>query len=349
MSNRPDLRPSYRNHDEPELADDTLAACLTALIERVDRRTDQAQGTYSEDGLYVRRAAKQVLSLRHQLNLGQLIGPLGPERTKPQFLLLFQRPTGERLVLKVYGKSRPGEAFVQTAWRRHRIRVVDVLDAGDDPASWLVMRPIEAIPVAPGGRIAGSQLSVTAELAAILAPAHAVGTQLLSHDEVPLSKLQRLETAIKHHLLIAVRALERHGYAIRRDWLAPAIRLHASEPVTLLHGDLVVGNVVRDAADGQLLLLDSRGYIGPAEFDAARWAARVGGATESLSALSTWLDVEPNLNARLAHTLLALELLMEAGVRELVKEEQGAPWHARDTTTQELLEAAEANFALQRV
>jgi Phosphotransferase enzyme family len=349
MCDRRAWQPSASNHGRSlplEPVDDTLSECLAALIERVDRRVHQARGSYDQDSSHVRRAAQQVLNLRNELNLGRLVGPVGPERTKPQFLLLFERSNGDRVVLKVYGKTRPGEAVAQIAWRHHGVRVVDVLDAGDDPTSWLIMRAVETRPVALSGQLTRDQLTaLTAELAEVLASAHAVGMQLLARDEVPLAGLQHLETAIKQHLAVAIQALQRHGYAPHRDWRTLTQALRAPESAALLHGDLVVGNVVRDAADHQLLLLDSCGYIGPPEFDAARWAARAGGAASGLIVLSSWLDVEPGLNSHLAHTLLALELVMEAGVRELVKEEQGEPWHAFDDLTHELLETADEILA----
>jgi streptomycin 6-kinase len=315
---------------------------LRSLVERVDRRTDQASGTYDDDRTYVRQAVEQVLVLRRRLDLGRFLGPVGPERTKPQFLLLFERAGGQRVVLKVYGKSRPGEAAVQLAWRRHGVRVVDVLDAGDDPTSWLVMRAVETVPVVTEIPPTGPRLrALTAEVAEIMAPAHVVGTQLLLHDEISVPTLQPLGEAIDRHLAVAVAALERHRYDLHRDWVRTAHPLYTSRVVTLLHGDLFVGNILRDAADHELLMVDSCGYAGPPEFDAARWAARAGGPTEAVAVLSDWLQIEPRLDARLAHGLLALELVMEAGVRELVKEEQGLPWHAHDATTRALLDSAE--------
>lgn len=323
--------------------DRALIDCLNALVERVDRRVALAPGAYEQDRGYVRRAAEQVLVLRDRLALGTFLGPIGPERTKPQFLLQFEQECGRRIVLKVYGKSRPAEALVQAAWLRHGVRVVDVLDAGDEGVSWLVLRAVSTSPVVSDGELSAARLpALCAELAAVLAPAHAVGARLVAEGEVPESALQRLDAAVGHHLDVALAALARHGYGAGRDWHAYGATLLDPDNTTLLHGDLVIGNVVRDAADGGLLLLDSCGYLGPAEFDAARWSARMGGAAGAGTALAVWLDAEPSLDSDLAHRLLALELVMEAGVRELVKEEQGRPWNVRDPATEELLAAAEA-------
>ncbi len=127
-----------------------LDECLAALIDKVDLRVQRSHGSYSEDRVYVRRAARQVIRLTDELKLGHLVGPVAPTRAKPQFLLFFQPEHGERVVLKVYGKSRPGEAFAQSLWRRHDLRFVDVLNSGDHPVSWLVLRAVNTTDVAHG-------------------------------------------------------------------------------------------------------------------------------------------------------------------------------------------------------
>jgi aminoglycoside phosphotransferase (APT) family kinase protein len=108
-----------------------------------------------------------------------------------------------------------------------------------------------------------------------------------------------------------------------------------------LHGDLFSGNVAFDARDGGLRVIDSCAYLGPPEFDAARWCARVGRAGAVQRLAEGWAEVE-RLDGPLLQRLLGLELLMEAGVRELVKIENGLPWDARDAETVALLAAATA-------
>lgn len=188
-------------------------------------------------------------------------------------------------------------------------------------------------------QLAGATLtSVSAELAALMANAHSVGSAVLGGaTSLDTTGLQRLSDAVTTHLGGVLVALRRHGYPLREDWDALVRRLCTSQQPTLLHGDLGGGNVVRDADDGQLRILDSCGYIGPPEFDAARWAARTGGATKSEDVLSTWLANEPGLDEPLTRALLGLELLMEAGVRELVKDEQHQPLNLPDAITEQLL------------
>ncbi len=180
-----------------------------------------------------------------------------------------------------------------------------------------------------------------------MATAHEVGGHWL-RTAAPPTFLRPLWDALAPHLTVAIGALERHGYDPRRDWPALAPEIYSTDSPTLLHGDLVVGNVIRDAVDGGLLLLDTCGYLGPREFDAARWAARSGGAAESAETLSAWLKVEAGLEPRRAHALLALELAMQAGVRELVKEERGVLWQDHDDMTEQLLQAAEDLLPKQR-
>ena len=102
-----------------------------------------------------------------------------------------------------------------------------------------------------------------------------------------------------------------------------------------MHGDLTVLNLLQDDV-GRLLMLDTCGYTGPAEFDAARWSARTGGAAAATDLLTAWCRREPELDRRLANKLLGLELLMEAGVREIVKDERRIDWTVTDSETQRL-------------
>lgn len=324
----------------PNHGDNALEALLDAQIDRVDRRVTGGHDVYAAERADARVAAKRVHVLRRTLGLGRFLGPVGPAKSKPQFLLLFDSPRGP-VVLKTYGRIRPGEARVQQLWRRHGVRVVEVLDAGDHPTSWLLMAPLESDPVATD-LLAGPELgAVTAELAALMAPAHSVGSAMLVDTAGFDAGMQHLVDAITTHLGGVLVALQRHGYLVREDWNVLVQRFCTSHGPTLLHGDLGGGNVVRDVVDGQLRILDSAGYVGPAEFDAARWAARTGGSGGSEDVLTGWLRSEPALDEALARALLGLELLMEAGVREIVKQENGRPSGFPDVTTTALLASAD--------
>jgi streptomycin 6-kinase len=334
-----DLIPGRSTPSETPDGDDQLEAVLQAQIARVDSRVVGGGNLFADDSTEARTAADQVRRLRHTLRLGRFLGPVGYIKSKPQFLLLFDSPGGP-VVLKTYGRCRPGEARVQRLWRDHGVRVVDVLDAGDHPTSWLLLAPVEVEPVARKPLTPDELSATTAELAALMAPAHAAGRATLTERPDFRTGLKTLSSAITTHLGGVMVALRRHGYPVRDDWDRLVRQLCESHKPTLLHGDLGGGNVVRDAADGRLWILDSCGYVGPAEFDVARWSARTGQAARSEDALSGWLDVESQLDVFRARALLGLELLMEAGVTELVKDEQQQSLNFPDAVTEELLDTA---------
>jgi hypothetical protein len=220
------------------------------------------------------------------------------------------------------------------------VPVVNVTNAGNDPTSWLLMTPMPIEPGPPRSLTGAQLISTTTELAALLAPAHRIGRARLVSDQSFRTTLQRLDTAMTTHLGGVLAALGRHGYAIPGNWQELVRALCTSTSPSILHGDLGGGNVVRNTHDHRLWILDACGYIGPAEFDAARWAARTGQAAAAEDVLDTWLAAEPDLNPELARTLLGLELLMEAGVREIIKDEQRQEPNFPDVATEELLSTA---------
>ncbi|NYH40330.1 transcriptional regulator with XRE-family HTH domain [Micromonospora jinlongensis] len=316
-----------------------LESVIAAQIDRLDRRVAGGKGVYAAEQEEIREARQQVARLRAALQLGRFLGPVGYLKAKPQFLLLFDSPRGP-VVLKVYGRLRPGEALVQRLWRRAGVCVVNVLDSGDMPTSWLVMAPFAIEHRPPPELSAGQLLDTTNELAVQMAQAHQVGRTELALTPDIHAKLQRLDLAIGKHLGKVLVSLSLHGYPVPEDWQKTVQELCVSTHPTLLHGDLGGGNVVRDVDSGQLWILDACGYIGPAEFDAARWAARNGGTRSGEALLAAWLDADSGLDVSQARGLLGLELLMEAGVREIVKDEQRQPLNFPDPITEQLLKSA---------
>jgi Phosphotransferase enzyme family len=303
---------------------DGLKAAIGRQIAQVERRVRGGWDLYAGERDEIRRAAAATAHLVARLGLGPFRELLNEGSGKPQLLLAFQTG-GADVVLKIYGRRRPNEAAVQRLWSGRGVPVVPVLACGDEPVSWLLMPFID-------GRPPALDASLTAEVAAAAAAAHAVyrpGTGL---------RLSLLD-GVKVHLDRVVVALDRHGYPPPAGWSALAGRWYPAGRPTLLHGDLAPVNLIRTAA-GRLLLLDTCGYTGPAEFDAARWAARVGGAGGAVAELEAWLRVETGLDAPTARRLLGLELLMEAGVRELVKQERGEDWRPRDDLTTRYLAAS---------
>ncbi len=301
----------------------SLRPLLREQIRQVDIRVGSAEGTYSAERDEIRRAVAFVDELCGRLGLGALERNLNPGTGKPQLLLLMRDARGERVVLKVYGRLRHNEAAVQKLWWEEGVATVRVLDSGDDPVSWLLMPYIAGIVPAPA-----DGLALTADVARIMAAAHRIHRSNVGSP-------RELYTGVGVHLRNVLAAVTRHHYAVPSHVDVDAAEVMRSSVPTFLHGDLNAVNLLR-GADG-LRVLDTCGYTGPAEFDAARWCARVGTSRGAVEALGRWLDVETALDPNLARRLLGLELLMEAGVREIVKEERGLPWAERDDETQRLL------------
>jgi Phosphotransferase enzyme family len=290
-------------------------------IEQVDRRVTGS--AYSGEAAEIRRAVENVPRLRDRLGLVKFHGSLNPGSGKPQLLLGFWSAEHGDVVLKVYGRQRPNESAVQAMWHSAGVPAVPVLCAGDDPVSWLLMPRVPGQQPCPE---AGPEL--TGHLAGVLRAAHAVYSPGVGEP-------RDLVAGVGGHLRGVLAAAERHGYPLPGGWESAAVKYYQAGAGTFLHGDMTVLNLLQDDA-GRLLLLDTCGYTGPAEFDAARWSARTGGAAEAADLLAVWCRNEPELDRRLAKRLLGLELLMEAGVREIIKEERGTDWTVTDAETQRL-------------
>ncbi len=305
-------------------ADHRLSAAIREQIEQVDRRVMGGGGAYAAEREEIRRASQTVEQLRIRLELAKFLHTLNPGSGKPQLLLGFRSVRCGRVVLKVYGRPRPNEAAVQGFWARAGVSVVEILAAGDDPVSWLLMPMISGVPPELGDGTA-----LTCALGEIMTTAHAVYSP-------EVGRPRDLYTGLAGHLGVVLAALGRHGYAPPDGWEGAARQLYRSGASTFLHGDLTPNNLLREPS-GQLRLLDTCGYTGAAEFDGARWCARVGGSQHAVALLDTWMRTESGLNAQLAQALLGLELLMEAGVRELVKDEHHQSWERRDEETRRCL------------
>lgn len=320
-----------------------LHEVLDAQVVRVRDRVVAGGRVYAHEIAEAELAARRVDELRESLELGEFIESLTPWTDKPQFLLVFHSPTDGRRVLKVYGRRRPGEALTQRAWRAHGVPTVEVQLSGDEPTSWMVMTPLPSTVVALTG-VETCDMSTT--LAAEMAVAHLIGLDVLNNTPAPTrTSLVTLARALELHLGAVEVALVGHGYRPVPQWREHCAELTSVPSPTLLHGDLAAANLLRDVGDGRIVVLDSCGYVGPAEFDAARWAARVGGPDRCHQVLEAWLAVDGSLDEELCLGLLGLELFMEAGVRELVKEERRRPVSYPDQQTLALLATADACLA----
>ena len=299
--------------------DKALDSELRAHVARVRRRNELTSGAYPDESEEVRMAAAHVRRLRTELGLGRFVCSLTSRGAKPRFLLVFQLPPYGEVVLKAYGRPRPGEVHLERLWGRRGVPTVDILDADSTPDTWMLMRRLPLAPLTTEPLRGALLPELTDGVARLVVAAHSVAD--LSPEADALRLGYRLSgPAVQKHLEAVSRSLVGHGYRL------PAIseqliRAHAGAAHPL-HGDLGLGNVVRDARDGQLRLLDASAYVGPREFDAARWAARLGGAEYGEALLERWLSIESGLDRDRARLLLGGEMLMEAGVREIIKDEQ---------------------------
>jgi hypothetical protein len=226
------------------------------------------------------------------------------------------------VVLKVYGRLRPNEAAVQRLWWQEGVATVQILASGDDPVSWLLMPYVTGVVPFPA-----DEPALTVAVARIMTEAHSIYCANVGSP-------RDLYAGVGGHLRNVLAVAKRHRYTVPSD--VNAAEIMRSGTPTFLHGDLTPLNLLRGPSG--LQILDTCGYTGPAEFDAARWCARLGGSHGAVEVLERWLDIETTLDSRLAYRLLGLELLMEGGVREIIKEERGLPWTERDDETQRLFE-----------
>lgn len=330
----------FGSHAVPieEEPDHRLRECLEAQVRAVDQRLG-TRDAYAWEAAEVRVAARYVPQLRRRLGLGQLLRDLTPATGKPQFLFVFDAggalgPGVEEpgpVVLKVYGRRRPGEAALQSYWHSRGLPTPAVHRFADEPVSWLLMAYEAATPVSIGS--SDDLLGLTRELASIMAAVHAEGI-------VPVTGSRYLGQGVLPHLEAVTASLARHGYRLPCRWHEGAEAVYRSGKPVSLHADLFPGNLLRTTSG--LQLVDSCGYLGDPGFDAARWAVRVG--TDECppeEVWEAWLAVERELDRAVAWRMLAVESLMQAGVREIVKDERGEPAGTEDPVTLSLLAAAE--------
>ena len=303
----------------------SLVPMLEKQIRQVRRRVDSGLGGYAYEVDEIRKAIEQVDGLRDQLELDELIRDLNPGTGKPQVLLEFRDTRGQPVALKVYGLRRPNEAAVQGLWAAAGVPTAPVLASGDEPVSWLLMGWLPGLPPS-----ATEGVDLTPAVARAMVPAHRI-------HRADVGEAKDLYQGIGGHLNRVLAAASEHGYTVPPGLDAAAQEVLRAGRWTFLHGDLAPVNLLRDG--DVVRFIDTCGYTGPAEFDAARWCARVGGSARAEEALDRWLEVETALDRGLARRLLALELFMEAGVREIIKDEQDLPRTDRDPETAALLAA----------
>lgn len=326
----------------------SLERVLSNGIANVRRRVENAANLYRGEIAEGERAADRVLDLQKSLGLGAFKRSLTPDTGKPQFLLVFDRD-GAEVVLKAYGRTRPGEGALQYRWTQAGAPCVPTLAWADEPTSWLLMTLV------PGHDLSqeltndpGRSVPRTVELAAVM-------QQLSYSTGTDYAGARSLVDGVLIHLDAVVMSLTAHRYTLPPGWREHAIRTYCSGRALPLHGDLFGGNVRVQAqpgpSSGQLLVIDTCGYVGDPAFDAARWTVRTADPSEtgSLAAVAdAWREGADTLDERVFAGHLAVEALMQAGVREIVKDEQGLPWHERDAGTLALLDVYDEQTSRRR-
>ncbi|GGP12776.1 hypothetical protein GCM10012278_61930 [Nonomuraea glycinis] len=111
-------------------------------------------------------------------------------------------------------------------------------------------------------------------------------------------------------------ALRATGRAAPQAWHTAAEFHYRSDRPAPLHGDLSFANLAR-RPDGTLIMFDASALLGPKEFDAARWSARLAIAGMSpLDVFARWCSTEA-IDASTAYELLGVECVLEAGSLEV--------------------------------
>lgn len=302
------------NWTGPLRSDDSLQSTVSTHVAAVDRRIG-ASGRYRHEGAEIRAAVEALPVVHAALGLGSFVRSLTPPTGKPQLLLVFEPPThGDPVLLKLYGRQRPGEGAVQAYWTKVGVRCAPTIAHGNDPTSWLLMELVPGKALSLDGDVG----AVTTELASLVRAAH-------ESTPLELSGTQTLAAGVMGHLEVAVATLTDRGHDAPGGWRGWAADAYRDGEPTVLHGDLFPGNVLRDDRDGVLRVLDSCAYVGDRAFDAARWTVRVSQPTKFDSVIRSWRGGEPALDDRVVAGMLAAESLMQAGVIEIIKAEAGLP------------------------
>lgn len=256
----------------------------------------------------LRRAAVAVLDLVEVLRLGSFRGSLSHE-TKDRYVLRFSGVAGcsafdpsAEVVLKVYGSARRGEGPLQALWKTKGVPTPTVVHGVHSSCSWLLL---EYVSLRPAGELSvAEQLLLTDELGAVSA---------LMHEPAPqLSDILRpLHTVMLPRWSAAARTLSTSGRSIPAEWYNRAAAAYRCGETRPLHGDLGLRNVALNQ-EQRLAIIDASALSGPAVFDAARWAARLGAESPPLAVLERWSSLDAPMS-RDSLMLLAAECVVEAG------------------------------------
>lgn len=319
------------------------------LQQAIARQIQAVRSSASDDVGKVRTAAGVVPELIVELGLGEFIGALRIDY-KPRLLLRFavdaagpSADLGHEVVLKVYPDRPRGEGYLLAAWRDRGVVVPKVRFGERSGCTWLLLEYVHLSQIALASR--EECLDLTDELAA-----HGCAM----HTPLPRLKpvLRGLHSVMQPRWDAAAEALRRAGHEIPTRWRSRAAGAYSGGMHRPLHGDLGLPNIGRDLAQ-RLVVIDASALLGDRIFDAARWAARLGGHDVSPEdVFFHWLNREGLPYDRTASAMLGVECVFEAGAREIVAARQPSrtPYSVPpgDRTASYLLDIARRLFLAQK-
>lgn len=312
--------------------DEALAIQISEVNRRIARtgvRTDLDE---------IETAAAAVPAICKTASVGRFVRSLNAFGGKNRLLLEFKHDhnDSQSVILKIYGSHHPNEGPLQQQWANAGLSFAPVISYGDVPTSWVLMPYICGSPPEYRGLVTAKVVAATKYLARLMRGAHGQDTADVEH--LPLWQ------DVGPHWGLASKLLVQHGYLANERWARNGRHLIESGGHVPLHGDLTPKNILQ--MQGRLIILDTCGHFGPPEFDGARWCARVGGATAAKALADIWLSTDRDLDAAVMRQLLATELLMEAGVREIRKVESGLTGFERDSVTISYIQSSRELFLI---
>lgn len=213
--------------------------------------------------------------------------------------------SGKIGVLKVYGRPEPGEIEVLRLWAGEGIPCPAIVAAGQDGAGFVLMLEVPGKPLAQVAPTRQARARHTGAAVATFASAHVSAAQVTALGTVG-------DNVFPNLLWAASTSLPTNGFSVHPRWQSVFRALTAQNPV-VVHGDPAAGNLIVTPQD-TLCLIDPSGCVGPREFDAARWIARLHLPDMTDALIETACHVDPSLDPSLLRGWLGLEFLLEAGV-----------------------------------
>ncbi|MCZ2804751.1 phosphotransferase [Modestobacter sp. VKM Ac-2983] len=279
-----------------------------------------------------------MLEVCGQLGLGAYREALALDN-KPRFVFAFapgdfkfaDGTSAEEIVLKVYARPHPGEGTLLTLWREQGVPVPRVSFGDTSNCDWLALERLSG--QAPRPSLPQDRFEMTDEISRF-------GPRMHDVRLAPRVVLRQLLDTMLPRFCAAVSALQRCGYGLSSAWIGRAEDTYAAGEAGPLHGDLTTENIL--VTEGRrLYLIDPSALHGDPSFDAARWAARLSGpGCEPDVLLEHWSMNESFPDRGLAERMLAIECILQAGSRELIKAEVGMAPCRGDHATTDLIAAA---------